>query len=119
MPDVTIPCKWRDLPSYVATPSSSGPWPGVVVIHDAGGPKPDTRNHADWLAREGFLAAAPDLFHWGGTIRCLRQIARDFSERKGRSYDEIEAVRLWLTQQEGCSGKIGIIGFCIGGEASR
>ena len=115
MPDVTIPCQWGDLPTCVARPQIPGPWPGVVIIHDAGGMKPDIRSQAEWLASEGFLAAAPDLFHWGGTIRCLRQIARDFGERKGRSFDEIDAVRTWLTQQEGCSGKIGIIGFCMGG----
>lgn len=115
MAEVTIPCRWGPLPTYVASPQSASPRPGVVVIHDAAGMKPDLRNQAEWLASEGFLTAAPDLFHWGGTIRCLRQIVRDCVARRGRSFDEIEAVRTWLTQQEGCSGKIGVIGFCMGG----
>jgi len=115
MPEATIPCSWGDLPTYLARPRHSGPWPGVVVIHDVGGMKPDVRNQAEWLASEGFLAAAPDLFHWGGKIRCLRQIARDCVTQQGRSFDEIEAVRSWLARQEGCNGKIGVIGFCMGG----
>src|SRR5258705_7219137 len=115
MPDITIPCSWGDLPTYVAAPPSPGPWPGVVVIHDVGGMKPDLRNQAEWLASEGFLAAAPNLFHWGGKIRCLRQIARDCMAQQGRSFDEIEAVRSWLMRQEGCNSKIGVIGFCMGG----
>jgi len=115
MPDVIIPCSWGDLPAYVATPQTPRPWPGVVVLHDAGGLKRDTRNQADWLASEGFLAAAPNLYHWGGMIRCVRQIVRDCMARQGRSFDEIEAVRSWLTKQEGCSGKVGVIGFCMGG----
>ena len=115
MPDATIRCSWGDLPTYVATPQTPGPWPGVVVIHDAGGMKADLRNQAEWLASEGFLAAAPNLFHWGGTIRCLRQIVRDCIARQGRSFDEIEAVRSWLTRQAGCNGKVGVIGFCMGG----
>ncbi|HTT22901.1 MAG TPA: dienelactone hydrolase family protein [Candidatus Sulfotelmatobacter sp.] len=115
MPDVTIACRWGDLPAYLAAPQSPGPWPAVVVIHDAGGMKPDVRNQAEWLASEGFLAAAPNLFHWGGTIRCLRHIARDLMAKQGRSFDEIEALRSWLTQQEECNGQVGVIGFCMGG----
>ncbi len=115
MADVKIPSPWGELPAYVATPTKSRPWPGVVVIHDVGGMKPDLRNQADWLASEGFVAAAHDLFYWGVKIRCPRSIARDFAARCGKSFDEIEAVRTWLTQQDGCLGKVGVIGFCMGG----
>jgi len=115
MADITISCRWGDLPTYVAKPESSGPWPGAVVIHDIGGMTPDLRNQANWLASQGFLAAAPDLLYWGGKIRCVRSVVRDFQARQGRAYDEIEAVRTWLIRQDGCTGKIGVIGFCMGG----
>ena len=35
MPDVTIPGPHGPVPAYLATPRAAGPWPGVVVLHDA------------------------------------------------------------------------------------
>jgi carboxymethylenebutenolidase len=115
MADTTIHTEAREMPAYVATPSRPPPWPGVVVIHDAFGMTSVLRRHADWLAGEGFLAAAPNLFRSGGKIACVRAAFRDATAGKGPTFDDIEATRSWLTAQPGCSGKIGVIGFCLGG----
>jgi carboxymethylenebutenolidase len=98
-----------------ATAGRGGPWPGVVVIHDAADMSEDLRRQAEWLGGAGFITIAPDLFYWGSTVRCLRAIMNNVSTGAGPAYDDVEAARKWLVAQSDCTGRVGVIGFCMGG----
>jgi carboxymethylenebutenolidase len=103
------------MPAWLAIPSNASPTAGVVVIHDVFGMCRDHRNQADWLAEAGFLSLAIDLYYRGGLLLCLRSVIRDFTERSGPAFDDIEAARIWLAAQPNCNGNVGVIGFCMGG----
>lgn len=114
MSEVRIP-RETSVPSYVAQPPGDGPWPGVVVLHDALGMDDDVRHQADWLASAGYLAVAPDLCSWSSAPVCIRAVFKAVRARRGRPFDDVEAVRAWLADDDRCTGTIGVIGFCMTG----
>jgi carboxymethylenebutenolidase len=112
MTEVKISIPRGEMPAYLATPAGDEPSPGVVVLHDALGMSTDVRNQADWLASEGYVAVAPNLYYWGRRIRCLISTVR-LGERP---LGELDATRRWLAKHDRCTGKVGVIGFCMGGD---
>lgn len=105
----------RGLRAYVATPTTPGPWPGIVAPHEAWGLDECLRRQADYLASRGYLVVAPDLYSDGGGLRCVRQVFTAIARREGRPFADVQAARRWLVGHTGGSGRVGVIGFCMGG----
>ena len=105
----------QPLHGYLAVPAGAGPWPGVVLIHEIFGLDDVQRRHADLLARLGYLTLAVNLFSAGGAKRCLVSTMTAMIRGKGRAFADIEVAREYLLGSSSCTGKIGVIGFCMGG----
>jgi carboxymethylenebutenolidase len=116
MPSTTVPAAdGTPLKAYLAAPAGAGPRPGVVLIQDAIGLTKAIREHVDRLASYGYLTVAPDLYTRGGMLRCVQATMRSLTSGQGQAYDDIESARRWLLGRDGCSGRVGVIGFCMGG----
>jgi carboxymethylenebutenolidase len=118
LPPVTIPRPGsdRDLRVHVVVPpAGDGPWPAVVVLGEVFGLNDDLREHAGRLAAAGYLAVAPDLYADGGAARCLVATFRALTAGRGKAVDDIEAARAYAAARPDCTGRVGVIGFCMGG----
>ena len=103
------------LKAVLAIPAGDGPWPGVVLVHEAFGLTDVMRHQAVRMAEAGYLALMPDLFTEGGTRKCLVGTFRALSAGAGRAFVDIESARVFLSERGDCTGRIGVLGFCMGG----
>jgi carboxymethylenebutenolidase len=103
------------LPGYGAIPPGHGVVPGVIVLPEVYGLNDDIRAHTDRLATEGYVAFAPDLYSYGPKARCIAATMAALARGHGRAFDEIEAARTYVADHERCNGRVGVIGFCMGG----
>ena len=108
----------NELSGAVAEPSGTGKAPSLVLVQEYWGINDHIRSIAERLANEGFLVVAPDLYH--GTI------AKDAAEAgalmkaldTAQAVQEIAASATYLKAHPRGNGKVGVIGFCLGGALS-
>ncbi len=103
------------LTAVLAIPAGSGPWPGVVIVHEAFGVNEVMRRQALRLAEAGYLALMPNLFSEGGARKCLTATFRALVAGEGRAFIDIESARGFLAARPDSTGKAGVLGFCMGG----
>jgi carboxymethylenebutenolidase len=104
---------------YLVLPSNAaGKLPGVVVYHENRGLNPYIEDVARRLAVEDFVAFAPDaLTPVGGYPGNEEKAAELFGklDAKKRTEDLLAAASFLKSRPE-CTGKIGAVGFCYGGD---
>jgi len=117
MAAVLIPTPDGPVDAVLDIPDDTGtaPWPGVVVVHDALGVGRDIRDITARVASNGYLALTPDLYSRGGRARCIVRVFRELIGGHGRAVDDLRAARDLLAARPDCTGRVGVIGFCMGG----
>ncbi len=119
----------KDAPlmnAYVSTPRGEGPFPAIILFHDAFGVNINIRNVADKLASDGYLVVAPEMFHRTaapGFEARYYQVSVVMPHTKAlkseQIADDIQSVYKWLTKQDNVDeNKIGAVGFSMGGRMS-
>ena len=108
---------------YLALPKG-GYGPGIVVLQEIFGVNEYMRSVADWYAARGFVALCPDLF-WRQergvelTDQTPEGWQRAFALYQGldeaKAVDDAAAAVEWLRQQPAGNGRVGAVGFCLGG----
>jgi carboxymethylenebutenolidase len=103
--------------AIVAAPAGNGPFPGVVVTFHRDGIDAFTTWLVDDLAKNGFVAIAPDHFH-------VLPPGKGPDDRRDYLTDEQMAADLraaagWLSDQTNVAGKkYGLLGHCMGGRTT-
>ena len=103
------------LSAYLATPES-GRGPGVLVIQEWWGLVPHIRDVCDRLAREGFVALAPDLYHGRSTDDPDAAGRYMLGLQIPRALRDLDAAVGELLNRDTVGAKIGVVGFCMGGQ---
>jgi len=101
--------------AVLVRPTAEGPWPGVVMVHEAWGLDDVLRHQAERLASAGFVVLAPDLFGEGRRLRCMISTFTALRARSGLPFDLIRGMRDRLLDDCQVNGRVGVIGFCMGG----
>ncbi len=113
--DAPVPGRTAQLRGFLGVPTGTGPWPAVVMLHEAFAIDEVMLRQVERMSSAGYLVLMPDLFSAGGPRRCLAATFRALSSRQGRAFEDIEAARRWLLERADCNAAIGVLGFCMGG----
>jgi carboxymethylenebutenolidase len=125
MPMVDVPGleSAEQFPAYVAEPSRP-PRGAIIVIQEIFGVNPGIRRKCDKWAEQGYLAAAPDLFwRFAKGVELDPDIPDQFQQAlklmgqldQDKAVADIAATIRFLRGRLPDAGKVGVVGFCLGG----
>ncbi|MBW6502078.1 MAG: dienelactone hydrolase family protein [Bacteroidales bacterium] len=114
---IKYPAATGEMRAYMARPKTGAKFASVIVIHENRGLVPHIQDVTRRMAREGFLAVAPDaLSPVGGTPDDISNVGELFKKLNGEETTKnfVAAVK-YLKTHPNSNGKVGCTGFCWGG----
>jgi carboxymethylenebutenolidase len=113
-----------EFDAYLSLPAG-GYGPGIVVLQEIFGVNKFLRDVCDWYAAHGFVAICPDLF-WRQepgvelTDQTKAEWQKAFELYQGldeaKAVEDSAAAMEFLHKQPSCNGRVGAVGFCLGGK---
>lgn len=120
---VSIPVGGFSMPAYRAAPAGGTQLPVVLVVCEIFGVHAHIADVCRRLAREGYLAIAPELFARQGDAGAYTEMPRLIAEVVSQASDaqvmaDLDATVAWAAAQGGDTARLGITGFCWGGRTT-
>jgi carboxymethylenebutenolidase len=120
---VTIPVGDFQMPAYRAQPAGKKNLPVILVASEIFGVHEHIADVCRRLAKQGYLAIAPELFVRHGNAGSYTDIPKLISEVVGKASDaqvngDLDATVAWAAANGGDVSKLGITGFCWGGRTT-
>lgn len=117
---VNVPAGDFQLPAYRAKPAGKTGLPVVLVVSEIFGVHEHIADVTRRLAKEGFLAIAPEMFVRQGDAKSYADIPRLQAEVVSKKPDaeamqDLDAAVAWAAANGGDPARLGITGFCWGG----
>lgn len=101
---------------YFVRPEKEGSYPGVVMIHENRGLRPEIRAMAEELAKDGYMVLAVDLYN-GRVVETqdeARVLSGSFDQSKGT--ENLKTAAQYLRDRG--ATKLASLGWCFGGRQS-
>ncbi|WP_301100747.1 dienelactone hydrolase family protein [Propionivibrio sp.] len=118
--EIKVPVAGGEMPAYRAQPAKGSNFPVILVVQEVFGVHEHIKDVCRRLAKQGYLAIAPELYARQGDPRQYTNVQELISTLVSKVPDaqvlaDLDACVAWAKAHDGDSARLGITGFCWGG----